>query len=177
LALEVTSYLYSLAVKSNLATELPPEQRISDEDILHNINSLIFAGSDTTSLSLAWGLLQLAEHPMVQRRLREELLSVGAAQLPTGEEMESVYGAISDLPYLNNVTREVLRLIPPIHSSLRVATRDDVLPTSFPVRMRDGRVLQGGEDLKVSKGTLVHVPIEGLNLDREMWGDDGWEFK
>ncbi|PCH40422.1 cytochrome P450 [Wolfiporia cocos MD-104 SS10] len=172
--------LLSLLLKSNAAADLPPEQRISDEDILHNVNTFMFAGSDTSSLSITWTLYLLARYPAVQTRLRAELLALAPAaplRSLTEEEVSSLYAAVSELPYLENVVRETLRLIPPVHSSVRVATRDDVLPTSAPVRtrMRDGSV---GEEMsvRVPKGAFIHVPVEGFNLDREVWGRDGWAF-
>ncbi|EPQ57508.1 cytochrome P450 [Gloeophyllum trabeum ATCC 11539] len=169
--------LLALLLKSNVAADLPPEQRISDEDILHNINTFMFAGSDTTSLALTWILALLAQHPQVQTRLRNELLCIAPssdlAKL-TPEETESFYTTISNLPYLHNVVRETLRLIPPVHSSLRVATQDDIIPVSYPVRMRDGREERSG--LRIPKGTFVHVPIEAFQLDKEWWGEDAWSF-
>lgn len=166
-------------MKSNSAMDLLPEQRISDEDIISNINTVMFAGSDTTSLSLTWTLLYLAQYPHIQTRLREELLSAAPpASIPTDpthEEVHSLYETLSALPYLNNVMRESLRLVPPIHSSIRVATRDDTIPTMYPVRnARDGTY---SNNVHVQKGTVVHVPIEAFNLDKTVWGEDAWEFK
>ena len=178
------------AVKSNVATDLPPDQRISDEDILHNINTFMFAGSDTTSLALTWTLYILAQHPALQTRLRAEILDIlppnpSPDSFPsfgnlTEDEIESLHTAISELPFLHNVCREVLRLIPPVHSSLRVAMQDDVVPTSYPVmqRGRDGVLKDSGaRSVRVPKGTFVHVPIEAFNLDKGIWGEDAWEFK
>jgi cytochrome P450 len=169
-------------VKSNNSTDITPEQRISDEDILHNINTFMFAGSDTSSLSVTWTLLLLAQHPAVQTKLRHELSTIapaGSIKDLTHEEIDSLYNEITELPYLNNVVRESLRFIPPVHSSLRVATQDDEIPTSHPVktRMSDGSVVDGLKSVKVPKGSFVHVPIEAFNLDKEIWGDDAWEFK
>ncbi|KIJ67836.1 hypothetical protein HYDPIDRAFT_173589 [Hydnomerulius pinastri MD-312] len=170
--------LLSLLLKSNVATDLPPDQRISDEDILHNINTFMFAGSDTTSLALTWTLLLLAKHPEMQTRLRAELLSI-AASTPisrlTTDEIESLHAGLSSLPYLNNVVRESLRLIPPVHSSLRVATQDDEIPISYPVHLSDGSV-SDQRSIRVPKGSFVHVPVEALNLDKGIWGEDAWEF-
>lgn len=168
-------------VKSNSAADLPPEQRISDEDILHNINTFMFAGSDTSSLSITWTLYLLAMYPELQTRLREELISVtptASLQTLTREEVSSLYATVAELPYLENVVRESLRLIPPVHSSIRVAVRDDDVPTSTPVKltMRDGRVVES-RTIRVPKGSFVHVPVEGFNLDREVWGPDAWSFK
>ncbi|KAL4073854.1 cytochrome P450, partial [Scleroderma citrinum] len=170
--------LLTLLIKSNLATDLPPDQRISDEDILHNINTFMFAGSDTTSLALTWTLYLLAKHPESQRRLRAELLeivpSTSMSRLTT-EEIESLHNSVSNLPYLNDVVREALRLIPPVHSSLRVATQDDEIPTSYPVHFRDGTT-SNEKCIRISKGSFVHVPVEAFNLDKEMWGQDAWDF-
>jgi cytochrome P450 len=168
-------------VKSNIATDLAPEHRISDEDILNNINTFMFAGSDTSSLTLTWTLLLLAENPDIQTRLRTELFSVappsdGLSSL-TEEEIGSLYDAIANLPLLHNVIRESLRLVPPVHSSIRVATENDEIPTSYPVFKRDGTIDEGRRTVTVPKGSFVHVAVEGFNLDKEFWGEDAWTFK
>lgn len=75
------------------------------------------------------------------------------------------YQELAAVPFLDKVCRESLRIVPPVHSSLRVATQDDVLPES-----------KGGEGFEIRKGTLVHVPVEAMNLDREIWGKDAWAF-
>ena len=173
-------FLY--AVKANMATDLPADQRISDVDILHNINTFMFAGSDTSSLSLTWTLNLLAQNSVIQERLRAELLSVTPASSIelsklTEDEIQSLHTIISDLPYLHNVTRECIRLIPPVHSSLRVATQDDQVPTVFPVHHRDGTIVTDKSFVHVPKGSFVHVAIEGFNLDKGIWGDDAWEFQ
>jgi cytochrome P450 len=154
-----------LIVKSNAATDLPLEQRISDEDILHNINTFIFAGSDSTSLAVTWTLFLLARHPRIQDRLRAELLGMARPKNLGEEALLAHYQELAVSPLLDKVCRESLRVVPPVHSSLRVATQDDVLPVS-----------NDGEDIQIRKGTFVHVPIEAMNLDREIWGKDAWAF-
>lgn len=118
----------------------------------------------------------------MQERLRAELLSIAPASAGdfeslTEEEVRSHYDAIGNLPYLHNVCRESLRLVPPVHSSIRVATQDDVIPTSYPVYKRDGTVDEGRNNVTVPKGSFVHVAVEGFNLDKGIWGDDAWKFK
>ncbi|KDR75950.1 hypothetical protein GALMADRAFT_1331936 [Galerina marginata CBS 339.88] len=173
--------LLSLLLKSNVATDLPVDERISDTDILHNINTFMFAGSDTSSLSLTWTLLLLAQNQAAQDRLRAELLSVspttsGNLAHLTEDEIHSLYAIISNLPCLHNVVRESIRLIPPVHSSIRVATQDDEVPVSYSVHARDGTVLDQKSTITVPKGSFVHVAVEGFNLDKTIWGDDAWEF-
>ena len=141
----------------------------------------MFAGSDTSSLSVTWIFYLLSVYLAVQERLRAELLSVapsGPLELLTQDEITSLYEKIAELPYLENVIRETLRLIPPVHSSIRVATRDDVIPTATPVKLRTKYGdYEEANSFVMPKGSCVHVPIEAFNLDREVWGPDGWAFK
>ncbi|KAN0091195.1 cytochrome P450 [Tylopilus felleus] len=170
--------LLSLLLKSNMATDLPPDQRISDEDILHTVNTFMFAGSDTSSLAVTWTLFLLAKHPEIQTRLRTELLNImppTPLSRLTPEEFESLYTVLSDHHLLNNVVREVLRLIPPLHSTMRVATRDDEIPTSSPVHLRDGSISEH-RSISVQKGDFVQIPVEAFHLDKGIWGDNAWEF-
>jgi cytochrome P450 len=142
----------------------------------------MFAGSDTSSLALAWALWLLANNPEVQDRLREEVSTIPCQESfedLSVDEIDSLYDSISELPYLDKVIKESLRLVPPIHSSLRVAGQDDVIPTSQPYKIQ-----KPGEDpimvtspIRVAKGTMVFVPLEGFNLDKSVWGPDAWEFK
>ena len=150
---------------SNAATDLPPEQRISEEDILHNINTFMFLGSDTTSLAVTWTLLMLARHPSIQDRLRAEMCGLPRPGNIGDDVVLRHYQEIAAAPLLEKVCRETLRLVPALHSFLRVATQDDVLPDS-----------KGGEGFCIRKGTIVHVPVEAMNLDREIWGADAWNF-
>jgi cytochrome P450 len=156
---------FSIVMISNAATDLSPEQRISEEEILHNINTFMFVGSDSTSLAVTWTLLLLAKHPSIQDELRAELCGLPRPGNTGDDAVLTHYQELAAAPLLDKVCREVLRLVPTMHSFLRVATQDDVLPDS-----------KGGEGFCIRKGTIVHVPIEGMNLDREIWGEDAWDF-
>lgn len=172
-------------MKSNTSTEIAPHQRISDDEILHNVNTFLFAGSDTTSLALTWTLLALASYPSIQKKLRTELQGFSAAlaldpassNFPApgdSERWKELHTALDELPYLNNVIRESIRVIPPVHSSIRVATKDDEIPTSEAIRMKDGSIKWG---IKIRKGQFVHLPVESMNVDKGVWGEDAWNFK
>jgi cytochrome P450 len=124
----------------------------------------MFAGSDSTSLTVTWTLLLLAKHPQIQDELRVELRGLAPPENLGDEAVLAHYQELAVLPLLDKVCRETLRIVPPVHSSIRVAMQDDVLPVS------------NGESIHIRKGTLVHIPIEAMNLDREIWGKDGWSF-
>lgn len=124
-------------------------------------------------------MLLLALNQPLQDRLRAELREFSSSYPPLAtvtekEQWQEIYAALDELPYLNNVIRETLRIIPPVHSSIRVAMRDDEIPTRDAVKMRDGSVKYG---IKIRKGQFVHIPVESMNLDREVWGEDSWLFK
>lgn len=64
---------------------------------------MLFGGTDTTSNSVARILQLLAEHQDIQEKLRNELLNASnGADIP--------YEQLSELPYLDTVCRETLRL-------------------------------------------------------------------
>ena len=149
--------------------------------MLHNVNTFLFAGSDTTSLALTWMFYILASVPEIQNRLRAELQTLAPdyapATLPDTTDTaawQELWNRLDALPYLQNVVRVTLRLIPPVHSSIRVAMKDDEIPTSEAVKMKDGSVKWG---VRIKKGQFVHVPVESMNLDQSVWGEDAWYFK
>jgi cytochrome P450 len=74
---------------------------------------------------MTWALFELAKNSHVQKRLREELLSV-ATPNPSVEELNA-------LTYLDFVVRETIRLNSPATLTVRLATEDDVLPLQTPV--------------------------------------------
>ena len=96
--------------------------------------SFIVAGHETTSTATTWCLFALSQAPHVQEKLRRELLAV-KSDTPTMDELDA-------LPYLDMVVRETLRLYAPVPTTMRVATKDDVIPLGTPVVGRDGQVLE-----------------------------------
>jgi len=92
-----------------------------------------------------------------------------------GNNSHKAYSAaVERLPFLNNVIREALRLCPPVHGTIRVATMDDHIPISHPITLPDGT--QETQYVKIRKGSYVHIPIEGLNYCSDIWGDDARVF-
>lgn len=69
------------------------------------LRCLMFAATDTTSGVMARILHILAENPDVQDRLRKEIVN---ARQASGGDLD--YNRLQDLPYLDAVIRETLRL-------------------------------------------------------------------
>ncbi|KAI0742839.1 cytochrome P450 [Daedaleopsis nitida] len=158
--------LLTLLIKANMATDIPPEQRLSDEEVFSQIPTFLVAGHETTSTATSWCLFALTQAPHVQRKLRDELLAV-STDIPTMDELAA-------LPYLDLVVRETLRLYTPVTWTLRVAFEDDVLPVSKPFVDRLGRTQT---ELRIAKGDRVIIPIMAIHHSPEIWGDDAQAFK
>jgi cytochrome P450 len=77
----------------------------TDEEILANVFTLLLAGEDTTSHTMAWTIWSLASMPEVQARWADEALHV------LGEERSpSEYETVEGLRYGEGVVRESMRL-------------------------------------------------------------------
>ena len=69
---------------------------------------------------------------MVQAKLRAELLALDT-DTPSMDQL-------NELPYLDCVVRETLRVHAPVPTTTREATRDDVIPVAEPFVDRHGVV-------------------------------------
>ncbi|KAJ3573306.1 hypothetical protein NP233_g2502 [Leucocoprinus birnbaumii] len=157
--------LLSLLVRANTSPGLPSSQRMSDEEVVAQIPTFIVAGHETTSTATSWALYALTKHKDVQAKLREELRQVSTDN-PTMDELNS-------LSYLDAVVREALRLYAPVTSTLRVTTKDDVIPLDEPVVDRTGKT---HDHLEIKKGQTVMIPITLINSSTKIWGEDAKDF-
>ncbi|KAG1729371.1 cytochrome P450 [Suillus lakei] len=142
------------------------ELHMSEEEVVAQMKVLLLAGYETTSISLTWALIELSRHPDTQTRLREELLAFGAD--PTYDQLKA------NLPYLDGVVHEILRLHPPVPEFTRLAAADDVIPLSEPVRTESGEMT---DRISVAKGTLITISVGAINRSSAIWGPDAKEFK
>ncbi|KAI0059752.1 cytochrome P450 [Artomyces pyxidatus] len=159
--------IISVLMKSNSSSSA--EDRLSDEEILGQMTTLIFAATDTTSTALSRILHLLALHQDVQEALRQELIAAHAAAGDT----ELGYDELVELPYLEAICRETLRLYPPANFVYRMARADISVPLSQPLQTPGGAL----HSLFVPRGTTVMVAIGGVNRDPTIWGVDAAEWK
>lgn len=157
--------LLSILIKANMASDVKPEQKLSDEEVLDQITTFMLAGNETSSTALTWILYSLTQHPECQTRLREEVLAVPDDR-PSLE-------TLNNLPYMDAVIREALRLHAPAPGTMREAKEDTVIPLSMPVIGRDGKQI---DSVKINKGTMVFIPIITVNTSPAIWGPDARVF-
>jgi len=93
-------------------------ERFTDVEIRDQVMTLMFAGHDTSTSTVTFALWELAHHPDALERLCEEQDRVLGGAAPTIDQLEK------ELPYLDMVVDEVLRLYPPAWIGPRRAVRD-----------------------------------------------------
>lgn len=126
----------------------------TDEKLVDNMMTFLAAGHETTATSLTWAAYLLSKHPEVQIKLRQEIR----------EHIPKLDGQVDDIlidnmPYLNAVVQEVLRVYGPVPMTLReAAVNTSILGHYIP------------------KGTVVLLAPWAVNYSKELWGPDADEF-
>ncbi|KAI0717428.1 cytochrome P450 [Cerioporus squamosus] len=161
--------IMSILLRANvLAAE---EDKLPDDELIGQVSTMVLAGMDTTANSLARVLQLLAEHPDVQEKLREEVTSAAETE---GTEGTIDFDTLMDMPYMDAVCRETLRISPGVTSLFRFTTEDVVMPVMEPIRMRDGTLSSA---VHIPKGTRVVANVPACNRDPVLWGPDADEWR
>jgi cytochrome P450 len=107
---------------------------------------ILIAGYDTTGTTLAFAAYQLAKHPEIQERLREEVEEV------CGEDMNEdiSYDDLHKMTYLDQIISETLR----VHNPAGVLQRNTLRDYKVP-----------GHDFLIEKGTNVWINVMAVHMD------------
>lgn len=105
--------LASIIVNSPDAAGNPPD----DATIVEQLASLLALSSEGSESALIWTLLLLMQHPQVTDALLEELRSKLGGRSPALDR-------VGELPYLDAVVKESMRVLPPVPIQIRVAQRE-----------------------------------------------------
>ena len=124
------------------------DKSLTEPEIVANAFMFLFAGFDTTSVSLGYITYCLAKYPDEQNKIVQEIESVIGTQNLT-------YDNINDIPYLDAFINESLRMYPPVpHFVHRVSQCDQKI---------------GG--YSIPEGTMVNVSVYSLHYDSDFWED------
>uniref|UniRef100_A0A1I8PTZ9 Cytochrome P450 n=1 Tax=Stomoxys calcitrans TaxID=35570 RepID=A0A1I8PTZ9_STOCA len=118
------------------------------EQITAQVFSFLIAGFETSSSTMSFCLYELARHPDIQDKLREEILQT----LRDNEEEGMTYESIHNMAYLEQVISETLRLYATLSYFARVSLNEYPIPNSSHVIERD---------------TMVIIPIDAIHRDPE----------
>mmetsp|Transcript_10088 Transcript_10088/g.21941 ORF Transcript_10088/g.21941 Transcript_10088/m.21941 type:complete len:577 (-) Transcript_10088:5-1735(-) len=131
----------------------------TDKQLRDVILNFILAGRDTTACALSWLFYELTQNPRVQDKLTEEIDRVLGSKRPTFEDLSA-----ENMPYLNGVFMEALRLHPPVPEDKKIASEDIPLP--------DGTRIAAGVKLLFSPYAMGRDPTiypDPLEFKPERW--------
>jgi cytochrome P450 len=114
---------------------------------------------ETTASALTWSAYLLAKHPEIQKRLRDEVTQTLGEDPQASDPSPDFVNLLKQMPYLNGIMYETLRLYPTVPLTMREALRDTSIGEQF-----------------IPKGTEMVVSIWQINRSPEIWGPDAGEF-
>ena len=92
--------------------------KLDANEITGMLTGAIFAGHHTSSGTAAWVLIELLKQPHLMREVKDELDDL------LGAEGEVTFQSLREMPKLENVLKEVLRLHPPLIILMREVSQD-----------------------------------------------------
>ncbi|XP_052145233.1 trimethyltridecatetraene synthase-like isoform X1 [Oryza glaberrima] len=129
------------------------------------ILELITGSTDTTSVSVEWAMSEVLRNPSVLAKATDELdRVVGRRRLVAEDD-------IPNLPYLDAVVKESMRLHPVVPLLVPRVSREDAYSVSGA---GDGGAAASYD---IPAGTRVLVNVWAIGRDPAVWGDAAEEFR
>lgn len=160
----------SILVRANNSED--ERTKLNHEELLSQMRTIMLAGQETTSNTLCWAFLELAQHPDVQLRLREEIRAMERTVQARGDSDFTV-SDMEAMPYLQAVLREVLRYHPVVPHNYRQSLHEDVLPLSKPIHTLSGKTIN---EIPIRKGLRLILSVAAYHRNKDVWGDDADVF-
>lgn len=98
----------------------PAKPEFDQQQAVDEIKQYLWAGTETTALTLAWAMYLTSKHPEAADRVRAEGEQVYGDRAPTAADY-------SALVYTRGVIQETMRLYPPVWGLIRTAAKPDVI--------------------------------------------------
>ncbi|XP_055611181.1 probable cytochrome P450 313a4 [Uranotaenia lowii] len=124
-------------------------QAMTVEEMAHHMDEVIYAGFDTTAITISNVILLLAMHPEVQERVYQEVMAVCP-----DPNVEITQEDCHELVFTEMVIKETMRLYPVVPLLVRSLTADLKLDDQFTL----------------VKGTLIALACNRMQRDPEIWG-------
>ncbi|MDX2288336.1 MAG: cytochrome P450 [Hyphomicrobiaceae bacterium] len=137
-------------IEASVADPSIPE--FDAQQAIDEIKQYLWAGTETTALTLAWALYLVSKHPEAAERIRAEGREVCGDREPTAADY-------SALAYTRAVIQETMRLYPPVWSLIRTAAGPDTI---------------GGKEIKA--GDRIVIFGYGAQHNPRYW-DEPEEFR
>ncbi|KAJ9169337.1 hypothetical protein P3X46_017541 [Hevea brasiliensis] len=133
---------------------LPEQEQLSESDMVPVLWEMIFRGTDTVAILLEWIMARIVMHQEIQAKAQQELDTC------IGFNRQVQDSDIPNLPYLQAIVKEVLRMHPPgpLLSWARLAVEDVHVDKVF-----------------IPAGTTAMVNMWAITHDPSIWKNP-WEF-
>uniref|UniRef100_A0A182XXB4 Uncharacterized protein n=1 Tax=Anopheles stephensi TaxID=30069 RepID=A0A182XXB4_ANOST len=128
---------------------LRAKKQLTSLDMAAHGVTFFIDGFETSSLAMCFTLYELAKNPDCQTTLRDELMGA------RNEDGTIDYDALLELPYLDQVLYEALRIWPPAAFLSKVCT----VPTELEV--------SEGKTVRVERGIALMLPVWAVHHDAE----------
>jgi cytochrome P450 len=138
----------------------PTIPEFDQQQAVDELKQYLWAGTETTALTLAWSLYLASKHPETAERIRREGEQVCGDREPTAADY-------SALAYTRAVIQETMRLYPPIWMLIRVAAKADEI---------DGKEIRVGDRIAMFAYGVHHSPKywdRPEDFMPERWMSDG----
>lgn len=138
-------------------TESSTVENITMDMMMAQAAAFFSAGFETSSSTQSFALYEIAMHPAVQNKLRQEI-----KEMLNRTDGKVTYDSVmntTEMPYLHQVVHETLRLYP----ILPVLDRQCVNP--------DGYSLEPLSDFKIPCGMPVYIPFYAIQRDPKYFPD------
>jgi cytochrome P450 len=122
-------------------------RRFTGNDLVSEMMSILFAGHETTAMTLMWLFYRVSRSPEIEQKLWDEVDGVLNGRLSTLAD-------IDNMPYTHQLIQETLRYYPSVYLTLREAEEDDEF---------DG--------YHIPAGTQFVVNIRGIHRDPRYWDE------
>ncbi|XP_067143006.1 cytochrome P450 3A11-like [Centruroides vittatus] len=127
---------------------LPKHKTMNSVEMMAQCTGFLFAGSETTTNTLAFFLYHMALYPEYQDKLIEEVDKIWK----TNDEMN--FDVLNKMQYMDAVINETMRITPPLVQLFRECTEDYELPEI---------------GIKIPKGMNIVVPIYAMHHDKKFF--------
>lgn len=131
-----------------------------DTFLRDQVMNILFAGRDTTAISLSWFFWLVSTNPIVESKIREEIQDTFQMKAEDPWRFPS-YSKLNELIYLHATLCETLRLYPPVPFNSRACVKPDILPSGH----------------HVDTETEILINIYAMGRMEEIWGTDYGEFR
>ena len=140
---------------------------ITGDDLFQEVFEQILAGSDTTAASIRTIFLYTVSHPRVYNKLREEIDRTVKSGVTTISSDVISDAHVRQLPYLNAVVREAMRVHPPVVNIFSRITPD-----------QGDLVTVDGKEYFIPGGTMVGYSAWSMHRNNKaLYGEDAPVFR